>query len=61
MSSRGSGMLALLLSLLLGLSGFFGLAPLGRSALLRPIMRMRLFVVVAAWAAKEEQDFLRVT
>jgi hypothetical protein len=58
--SKGSAALALLLCVLLGLSGFFGLAPLSRSALLRPIVRMRLFMVVAARATEEEQNFLRV-
>jgi hypothetical protein len=58
--SQGSAALALLLCLLLGLSGFFGFAALSRSAPLRTIVRVRLFVIVAARPAKEEQNFLSV-
>jgi hypothetical protein len=65
LSARQAGVrrgrtLALLLSLLLGLSGLFGLASFGRSALLRSIMRVRLFVILAARAAEKEQNFLSV-
>jgi len=59
-SNRGSATLALLLAMLLGLSSFFGLAATIRPLLLRSIMGVRLFVVVPALAAEEEQNLLRV-
>jgi hypothetical protein len=46
--------------LLRGLSSLFGFQPLRLAALHGPIVRMRLFVVLAAWAAEKEQDRLRV-
>ena len=49
---------SLLSALLLG--GLFSLASSVGSLFLRPIVRMRLFVVVAARAAEEEQNFLSV-
>ncbi len=49
------------LGVLLRLSGFPGLAASIRTLLLCPLMRVRFFVVVAAFAAEEEQDFLSVS
>src|SRR5208282_4595074 len=57
--SSGSVLLALLLGLLC-LSGFFGLAASVRPLLLRPIVRVRLLVVVAALATEKEQNLLSV-
>ena len=59
-SRRGSVTLALLLGLLLALGGFFGFAAPVGALFLRPVMRVRLFVVLAALAAEEEQDWLAI-
>ncbi len=58
--SAGWASLGLLLGLLY-LSGLLFLAASIRPLLLRPVMRVRLFVVVAALAAEEEQNFLSVS
>lgn len=55
MRLHGSAMSALLLSLLLGLSGFSGFASLGRSALLRPVVRMGFEMVLAAGRQKKKR------
>src|SRR5208282_1943862 len=57
--SSGSIVLALLLGLLC-LSSVFSLAAAIRPLLLRPVMRVCLFVVIPALAAEEEQNFLSV-
>ena len=59
-SRRGSATLALLLGLLLSSSSLFFLAAPVRSLLLRPVMRVRLFVVVPALAAEEEENGLSI-
>jgi hypothetical protein len=58
-SRCGSATLALLLGLVLAFASL-GLAASVRSLLLRPVMGVRLFVVVTALPAEEKQNFLSV-